>query len=241
MKRITKIMWRILKVSLFMWILISLPIFRIDNIEIIGNESLTSEYLIEELEIEKNKTNIFYYNKKKIEKKLELKPYIKKVKIEKKIPSNVRVIILEREALLYLPYKNNEYIYIDKEGIVLEVSEGKKEDVPEIIGIKYEIFNLGEKLNTENELKIKGIYELLNKMERYGLNMKKIKIDIQDRKKIKMNYNNVQIHIGELSELDYKARMLKGITDALVDRGELRGVIDISNTNIEPYLVFEKK
>ncbi len=241
MKRITKIMWTILKVSLFMWILISLPIFRIDNIEIIGNKSLTSEYLIEELEIEKNKTNIFYYNKKKIEKKLELKPYIKKVKIEKKIPSNVKVIILEREALLYLHYKNNEYIYIDKEGIVLEVSEGKKEDVPEIIGIKYEIFNLGEKLNTENGLKIKGIYDLLNKMERYGLNMKKIKIDLQDRRKIKMNYNNVQIHIGELSELDYKVRMLKGITDALVDRGELIGVIDISNTNIEPYLVFEKK
>ncbi|MCK4520376.1 FtsQ-type POTRA domain-containing protein [Candidatus Parcubacteria bacterium] len=123
--------------------------FKIDKIEISGNEKLKTEQ-IENL-IEKNK-NIFLFNTEKNKNKiLENFPEVVEIYIEKDFPRSIKIQVEERKPVAVF-CQNQEYFFIDKKGIVYEKAESNS-----MLKIKNLTFDreleLGNEVLAENELK----------------------------------------------------------------------------------------
>ncbi|MGB2761975.1 MAG: FtsQ-type POTRA domain-containing protein [Minisyncoccales bacterium] len=122
--------------------------FRINKLEISGNEKLKTEQ-IEGL-IEKDK-NIFLFNIDKNKKKiLENFPELVEVYIEKNFPKSIKVQVKERKPAVVF-CQNEECFFVDKKGILYEKAEPNR-----MLKIKNLILDrelrLGDEVLTENQL-----------------------------------------------------------------------------------------
>lgn len=129
---------RILKISLLLFIIVGLiififvsPVFNIRNIEVKGNEIISSDTIISLSGIKTNE-NIFQISKKNINNKLKENPYIKDAIIDRKLPGTV-VLNIDERKIAYQVKVINSYFYIDYQGYILEVSS-KEKNVPLVEG-----------------------------------------------------------------------------------------------------------
>lgn len=100
------------------------PIFNIKSIEVINNNTISSEQIIDISGISTNE-NIFKYSRREVEENIRLNPYIEDVKVSRNMFSDtVQIDVNERMATLMLEY-GNSYVYINNQGYILEVSTVK--------------------------------------------------------------------------------------------------------------------
>ncbi len=109
------------------------PIFNITNIKIEGNEKVASDTIISLSGLKKGE-NIFKFNNSIIE-KIKENAYIQSVKISRELPGTINIKVEERK-IKYQINLINSYVYIDKNGYILENSAEKKQ-VPVIARFKY--------------------------------------------------------------------------------------------------------
>ncbi len=217
-------------------IIVNLPFFKINEVLIYGNDRVASEEILEEVGYKSNVTNYIFLNKKQVKEKLLFNSYIKDVHFEYVFPSKMIIDIEERVQVAYVPYSQNNYLYISREGIVLQTSNQLLEPLPIIKGVNFKEFTVGETLIINGEEILKDTVNIINIMKKYGIETKKLIIDISNSDIIQIKYNDFLINFGEATEIDKKVRTLYGILIALEERPELQGEIDLSNTNIEPIL-----
>lgn len=113
--------------------------FNIVEIMVEGNHAISKEQIISFSEIEKG-TNLFAISKKNVSHKLEEHSYIDRVKIKRILPNKIKLIVEERKLEYALPLANS-YVYIDRQGFVLEISSNKPE-VPIILGVSTDLSNI---------------------------------------------------------------------------------------------------
>ena len=64
----------------------------------------------------------------------ELPVYLEAVNVSLSLPWEVQVQVVEKEMIACVPYKGN-YVYIDKEGLVMKISQQLDEGIPYIEGV----------------------------------------------------------------------------------------------------------
>ncbi|EOD01263.1 cell division protein FtsQ/DivIB [Caldisalinibacter kiritimatiensis] len=154
----------ILTISIFLILFTKTVFFQVSKIEVIGNNVLNKEKVILASGIMENE-NIFKINVKQAEKNLLLHPYIKKVDIYRKIPNRILINIEERKEIITIPCVSS-YIYLDEEGIVLDILAEKKDTtLVKVRGLKVKNITKGEKIILEENQNINGIIELVKKCE----------------------------------------------------------------------------
>ncbi len=229
----------IIAISLILGILsaiFSLPVFKIAEVTVYGNNRVTSEEILDNIGFEPYDINYIFFNKKEAKNDLKLNPYIKDVEFDFIFPSTMSITIQEREQVAYVPYASNRYLYISDEGIVLQSSDKLKDPLPIIRGVHFDEFHLGEVLVQGDDEVLDEIVYIIETMKKYNIDTKNLIIDVSDKNNIKIKYGDILINFGNADEIDEKVRKLSGILKALESRPELRGEIDISNTNIDPIL-----
>ncbi len=209
-------------------IFINLPFFYVSSIEVKGNVNTTSEE-IEKIILLDDKSNIFWVNDRKMELAIETLPYVESANIKKNVPNQLIVEVKEREPVAYLLYNKNSYIYIDKEGYVLEVSSKPLEGKPFVTGVKYENFLLNEPLVFERNYIIQMIDTLNSNIEKYKLQNYQITIDLLEDFNVKLKINDITVGLGEFENIDKKMRYLKSILTKLDEEGYMSGYIDLSD------------
>lgn len=105
------------------------PIFNITEIQVKGNSKVATNTIIS-LSGLKSGENIFKFNSS-IEQKIKENRYIDTVQVSRKLPGTVNIIVEEREVK-YQVNLINSYVYIDKNGYILENASEKK-NVPVIV------------------------------------------------------------------------------------------------------------
>ncbi len=214
----------------------NLPFFVIEEIYINGNNRVTNDEILQAINYVPNEVNYIFLNKDEAKKTLLSNPYVEEVEFVYIFPSEMEINIKEREQIAYVPYGKNSYLYISREGIVLQTSKELLEPMPIIKGVNFSEFTLGNVLINDGEELLKGTVNIINTMKKYDIETKNLIIDIVNPKEIKIKYGDIIINFGYEEEVDKKIRILSGILKSLEDRPELRGEIDISNTSIEPIL-----
>ena len=156
------------------------PIFNIQEIEVIGNNIVTSETIESISEINKEQ-NIFKFFNKKVVENVKKNPYIETAKVKRKLPNKVQIQVEERERTFNIEFMNG-YAYINNQGYILEISQ-EKLDLPVIQGAKTpeEKIVPGNRLEKEDLEKLETAITITKIWKNNEIEQKITSIDITDR------------------------------------------------------------
>ena len=166
------------------------PMFNITNIEVTGNEKNSVDTYVSLTKIELNSTNIFEITKNKITKNIKENPYVESVQIKRKLPSTLEINVTERKVSYQAEYNDN-YIYLDKQGYVLELNE-KKKDTIIIEGLETTkgAITEGQRLNNEDLFKLDTVLKLVNCCKYNSIQNEITSINVSDTNNYAIKFDN---------------------------------------------------
>ena len=189
------------------------PIFNITDIEVEGNNKITSNTIISLSGLKKGE-NIFKFNNL-VQEKIKENAYIDSVRISRKLPGKV-VITVEERKIKYQTNLINSYVYIDKNGYILENSSEKK-DVPVIVGLSIkEDEMLNEKrLKTEDLEKLNDIIKIIDSAKTINVDNLITEINTENKENyvLYLESKGKKINIGDTSNLTNKMLYVKKILE----------------------------
>ena len=159
---------RIIKIILLMAFIIgatifvmTTPIFNVTEINVEGNSRISNERIESLSKISLN-VNTYQYSKKNIIENIKEEPYIESVQVKRKLPSTIIINVEERNRDFFIS-NYGSYIYIDKQGYILEISN-EVEKLPEIKGFSTSTENLvpGNRISDDDLEKIEDIIMEIN-------------------------------------------------------------------------------
>lgn len=193
---------------------ITLPYFRIKNIQIKGLKRIPPPEIKREVEIATG-ASIFELDIDRIFKNIKSKPLVKEVTIRRRLPSTLLIKITERSTFAYVKKKDKLW-EVSREGILLKEAD-KQGDHPVISGVD----------PLEEKEKLLKILQIL-KFSR-GVNLpeiEKIRVEGGEKGIVAFLQNNLTIIFGDAHYYTY----LSYVPDVLQDtarRGEKFNRIDL--------------
>lgn len=125
----------------------------------------------------------------------------------------------------YMEY-DGQYIYIDKDSVVLETSTDKlHDDVMCINGLRIENAKKGKKLETEDDTALSDMVIVLRLIYKYEMQFDRV---IYAYKGFTFYKNGIKIIIGDVDDFEFKLRNLGSILSTLEGK---KGTLDISGYN----------
>ena len=121
--------------------------FDLAEVDIEGNLTYSDEYIIEKSGIETGR-KLFDVDRVKVKENLEKEVYIKSVRVVYELPNKVLLETIERVDK-YQVLINNQYIIIDKDGIVLRTDVDKLELLT-IESYADIVYNIGDSIQFVN-------------------------------------------------------------------------------------------
>jgi len=200
------------------------PLFEVIDVEVIGNKLYTKEEIIAMLDLSDG-NNFFYLLTKDIKSNLKKSNKIQDVNAEFVFPNRIKLNVVENPPLGYICQGNN-YIYIDKEGVVIEISNKSPKNLPIITGLDVDNFKEGKQININNKEMFLDIGNLINVLQKYGLTKEKLMLDISNKFEIHIYINNVDVKFGPLYEIDEKVKKLVEVLKHISPKD--RGTLDLS-------------
>lgn len=219
-----KILVFIIMIVVLLFLLFMSPIFSVQDIILCGNEYYSKDEIINKININKEES-IFLFQKNKGEKILCDDIYIESADIEIIWPNKIEVIINERKIVGYVPYLGT-YLYIDKDGRVLETSSTYNRNLPIVEGLEFDSFKIGQIIPVKNKSSLDVIATMSQMMLKYDLLQEVIKIDVSDPNNTHLYVKKLDVSVGGLEQFDKKMQWLVQIMD-VYDMGKL----DLRNIN----------
>ena len=191
------------------------PMFNITSIEITGNEKISAETYISLTQVDIGSTNIFAVTKGAIAKNIKENAYVENVEVKRKLPNILQINITEREVAYQAKY-NDQYIYIDRQGYILEINEEKKNTI-KIDGLSSvkQLINIGERLNNEDLQKLDTVLKIVNYCNYNSIENTIQTIDVTDISNYTIYFSKYgQVaYLGDASNLSERILWLKTILE----------------------------
>lgn len=203
----------------------SLPIWRIQNVEVKGNVSVPSEEIVKIANIPLDES-LFTANFSSAQKRLAAVRAIKKARISRFPPATVIIHITERKGAALLVVEGRSYL-IDEDGVILNPSEGSGvspercdlQNMPAVTGVSGQWITKGI-LNADICRMIFGLLEQLKKL----LNTKRMQIDLTQKDNMIVLIDDVlRVRLGEAQDIPEKIRVVQKLLKGL---GGKRGQIE---------------
>ena len=205
--------------------------FNVKNIKVTGNEKLTQEQVISFSGIEIGK-NIFSISKKDIKENLKENSYINHAKIKRVFPNEFELEIEERKVSYLVPLASS-YVYLDKQGNVLEISN-EKLDVPLVVGFETDLSNIKEndRLIDSDLEKLKIVIKIMETAQNNEMDNLITKIDVSNVQDyvIHMEPEKKIAYLGNGIDLNTRFLYIKAIMQKQKDKtGEIFVDMDLNS------------
>ena len=165
------------------------PIFNVMQVEVSGNEKISSTEITSLSQIKKGE-NMFKYKKEEIIQNIKENPYIKTVEVSKRYPNCIQIEVTERHTKMMVQLLNS-YAYIDSQGYILQISE-EKEPVTLIKGCSTEENNIqpGKRLEKADLEKLGDVLKIIKSTKDIEILDKITYIDIAEENEYKLYLEN---------------------------------------------------
>lgn len=217
--------------SIFFILYTKTSFFYISNIEVLGNEQISEEKFILASGIVTGE-NIFKINLKSAKENIKLHPYVKDVRVKRKLPNKIVIHIEERKEVAVITHIGS-YIYIDNEGIILNILSDKKDDKNIIINnLEIEKAEIGKEIIlTHNETR-GSILEFIDISTDLGFKDKFHEIFFGENGDIIIYLESGQeVAFGSLDEVKYKLNFLQAILKELESNNQKYKAIHLDKGN----------
>lgn len=176
MTKSDNVLRRIGKKVLIFLIIIVIPavlfigFFHIKNVEVVGTQRYTADQIKGLVFQSKPDSNSLYlYLKYKFFKEKPI-PFIEKIEVEMIKPNSVKLSVYEKMVAGCVEFMG-EYLYFDKDGIVVESSSQRIDRVPMVKGLEFNEIILHEKLKVQKEELFDTIINLTQLINKYDLDV----------------------------------------------------------------------
>lgn len=232
-----KIMFLIKVIILISILVIGIIIFlksSIFNIKVINvkieNNNILTESQIKELSMINVGQNMYSFSKKKSIESIKSNPYVESVKITRSIPDELQIEIQERTVKFQLQ-ADNQYVYIDGQGIILEKNIVKKDCIT-VTGFKTTELNEGTKLNNEDLEGLSAVIQMIQEAENNGIRNYITSIDIENHDDYIIYFDSLGkvVHLGDTTSINSKFSYITKILEVKKDyQGEIFVNVDLNN------------
>lgn len=203
--------------------------FRVQNIEVHGEESYTEEQIIDASGISQG-DNLFFINRFTASSRIftEL-PFVEAATIERELPNRIIINVEESSALAYVDWEGQSWMMTA--GCKM-LGSGTLEDVTGLIHVMYivpESPSAGEIMvvSAEDSLKLTYLQELLQCMENLGMEKDVTQINMQNAANPTFEYlDRFTVKMGPNENTDYKLRMLLSAVTQMDEY--MMGTVDLS-------------
>lgn len=209
------------------------PLFNIKVIDVEGNEKISKNEIISlsQIQIEEN---TFKISKNKIVNQIKENAYIDEVTIKRKLPSSIVITIEERKPAYLLEYANG-YVYLDKQGYMLEINSEKLE-LPILQGASTETSNFatGNRLCMEDLEKLSTLIKVMELAKVNEISSLITRIDIENKQNIKLIFETKDkvAYLGDATNLIDKIPLIKKILEDNESKaGEIFVNMDLNKEN----------
>ena len=210
------------------------PIFNINEIVITGNEKIPQEEILKLSQVQKG-NNVFIKTKYSIIENIKENTYIGEVKIKRKLPGTLYIEVKERNISYQIEYNEN-YVYVDSQGYILEISQ-EKQNLIILKGCNTQEFENKKRIDEIDlekltmVIKVKAALKTINKFQEITY------IDIANKEEyvVYLETEKKTIYLGDGSNLKDKVLSLEKILES--EKG-IEGSIYLNgnlNDGFKPY------
>lgn len=195
---------------------------KIKTVKVTGNEWYTAEQ-IENMIFDKNRfsRNTVYQFVRQLFGEKESIPFVEDYKIIFNSFTDVEVIIYEKSIVAYVKYMGN-YMYFDKDGIVVDSSPEPLDGIPEITGLKFGSIVLYRKLPVEDPGIFDDILNLTQTLQTYGIRCSRV--NYSDMKEATLYLGDIVVELGTNGDVAEKISELRDILPELRTKMEAEGI-----------------
>ncbi len=207
-RRNRKIMLFLFLFAMLLGVMFFAPWFKINKITVEGTSHVTEQSVISASTIGYGR-NVFRTSIKKATRGIKALPYVGEVKIVRKFPATIKITVTECSVYGYIKLKN-AYVYIDKNGKMLEQSNRPPADsVPAIEKFNLEKYEPGGEFKSKDPGKEQYIKDLFSIFAQNGMINRISVINIPNITDLSFTIDNkLEVYVGENVNLDYKINFL---------------------------------
>ncbi len=197
--------------------------FSVTEVTVEGNEHYTEEQIIEMILPEGTWNNSIYLSVKYRNKAIKDIPFIEMMDVE--IVSNhaIKINVYEKALAGCINYLGN-YMYFDREGIVVEASDQLSEGVPQIKGLSFDHVVMHEKIPVEDPSIFARILEVTQLLGKYEIQADKIFFG--SGKEVTLYFGQARVLLGNDENLDQKIMQLCSILPHIEGKS---GILNMEN------------
>lgn len=164
-------------------------------------------------------------------------PFVETMEVKMESSKSISITVYEKAIAGYVEYLD-QFMYFDKDGIVVESSSIRQKDIPCIAGLSFDHVVLYERLPIADEKVFKNIMSLTQLLNKYNITTDKIYFDSDE--KVTLYFDNAKVQMGSLDEIDEKMIKLQGIIPKLEG---LKGTLYMENygeNSDSQYITFQR-
>ena len=171
-----------------------LSTFTVEQVDVNGCEIVNTQTVTDAVKAQAPLDNTLLLCLKTKFKKLDEIPFVSKMDVEMTGRKSIAVTVYEKSIAGCVLYKGN-YVYFDKDGIVLDSSKERVGTVPLIKGLTFDEWDVGKKLPSDDDKKFQTILTITQLVEKYNLEIDSIKFPAENE--IVLQHGGITIELGE--------------------------------------------
>ncbi|MCR5627525.1 MAG: FtsQ-type POTRA domain-containing protein, partial [Lachnospiraceae bacterium] len=175
--------------------------FRIEKVNVTGNERYSDDEIKEMVMSGRFSDNSLYLKLRSSKLDDESIPFIEKMDINIDDPNEITINVYEKAVAGCVSYLG-QYIYFDKDGIVVESSPDRVEGVPFVTGIKFDKCVMNEYLPVENPEVFANVLVLTQLMEKYNIKTDRLYFD--RNMNVTLYFDKARVLLGTMDNIDDK-------------------------------------
>lgn len=150
-------------------------------------------------------------------------PFVAAIDVKVMSPDTVKIVVYEKTLAGYVEYLNR-YLYFDKEGVVVEISEIKTQGIPQITGLTFDHVLLNEPLPVENPEVFNQVLSMTKTLKKYELSADRIYFNSQ--MDMTIYFGNIRVPFGSDKLIDEKIMLLQTLLPQIEGKS---GVLNLEN------------
>ncbi len=193
-------------------ILVAIRVFTLKKVVVSGNELYSDQQIRESVLNDEYSWNTLYVVLKYRLFKMKEIPFIDEMEIDLRSPHTIRIKVYEKAIIGYIAV-NNQNVYFDKDGFVVEISKRLIEHVPKVEGISCREVVVYEKLDLNNEEALSHLLTFSQQLEKYAWSPETI--TFQENGNLTADFGGICVNLGDSDYLVEKAMRLDAILPQL--------------------------
>jgi len=161
-------------------------------------------------------------------------PYIEKVTVKRVNNHEITIRVYEKSLIACVKYMS-QFLYFDKDGVILGTTDEAIEGIPCISGLTFTGFKIYEPLQVEEKEIFTSILDISQIISRYKLTIDKIHFN--SKNEVSLRVDDIKIYLGKREFYDEPIAALSEILPTALKQN-LKGSVNMENYQTGDNVIF---